>query len=582
LKIGVGGIMSKPVIDAKEAVEDIRAGLDDSAFMSKYRLSAMGVQSLFRKLLDAGAMTPFEYDARIGEPSVAVDFARLPFLCQPPATDGGSKMPRRRVLALSRDASLITTIKGMLEPTGVPVTESGGVSPLNEVLAGEQPGLVIAHADDSRFSCSGIIEGVQHFDGSVPVIVVVDRQKAHMGWEAVGQGAFAFVETPLQRRIFRTMVERGLEYHELLTLKLYGKPVEETVEEAPGDITHSNDFVKGMIDSSTLVSVVMSDLDQNILFWNKGAENIFGYKAHEMIGKKITKIYPPDALTKDTVEQLRAMVSSKSGTVHGKMKQIAKDGRILTMSLALSPMVDSSGKVQGIVGIGLDVTEEVRQQQEILRLLHQVKSTQDAAIFTLAKLAESRDEETGSHLGRIREYCKAMCQGLADRESYREVVTVQFVEDLFQSSVLHDIGKVSIPDSVLLSSGTFSPEERTIMERHPIAGGKALEEAVERLGEKSFLTVGMEVAYFHHERWDGKGYPFGLKGESIPLSARIVAIADVYDALTSKRRYKKVFSHEEACNIIVQERGKRFDPVLVDVFYQLRSEFCRIKNTLFS
>lgn len=339
------------------------------------------------------------------------------------------------------------------------------------------------------------------------------------------------------------------------------------------------DFLRGILNSSTLVSVVLTDLDQNVLFWNTGAENIFGYTAQEMVGSKVTKLYPPDALSRETVEELRNLVKNREGTVQGKMKQVAKDGQMLTVSLALSPMLDRFGELQGILGVGLDVTEEVRQQKEILSLLSQVKKTQEVAIFTLAKLSESRDEETGLHLMRIREYCKVLCEGLATREAYRETITPKFTEDLYQSSVLHDIGKVAIPDEVLKSSGVFSPQEREIMERHPLVGGKALEEAVSKLGERSFLTTGVEVAYYHHERWDGKGYPFGLEGEDIPIAARIVAVADVYDALTSKRRYKRAFSHAEACELIVQEKAKQFDPLLVEVFQELESDFRSIRET---
>jgi response regulator RpfG family c-di-GMP phosphodiesterase len=273
------------------------------------------------------------------------------------------------------------------------------------------------------------------------------------------------------------------------------------------------------------------------------------------------------------------MVKEKQGTVLGKMEQLAKDGRLLTMSLALSPMLDRAGELQGILGIGLDVTEEVRQHKEILRLLTQVKKTQDVSVFALAKLAESRDEETGLHLIRIQKYCRTLSEALAGQERFKDVVTRDFIDDLYQSCVLHDIGKVAIPDSVLLSHDPFSAEELEIMKKHPIVGGRALEEAVKVLGEKSFLTTGMEVAYYHHERWDGTGYPFGLKGEAIPLSARIVALADVYDALTSERRYKRAFTHEESRRMIRQGKGTHFDPDLVDVFQEVEREFQNIRSS---
>jgi PAS domain S-box-containing protein len=346
------------------------------------------------------------------------------------------------------------------------------------------------------------------------------------------------------------------------------------------EIPRGEDFLRGILNSSTLVSIVLTDLDQNVLFWNTGAENIFGYRSDEMIGDKITKIYPADSLTEETVDRLRTMVRKGEGAVHGKMGQLSRDGRELTVSLALTPMLDPSGEVQGIVGVGLDVTEEVRQQKEILRLLDQVKNTQDAAIFTLARLAESRDEETGLHLTRIQEYCRLLCNSLARRDKYCREMTPEFIDDLVRSSVLHDIGKVAIPDEILLYPGRYDDEQFKIMTQHTIVGGQALQNAVERLGEKSFLSIGRDVAYYHHERWDGTGYPYRGTGEETPLSARIVAVADVYDALTTERRYKRAYGHAQACDIIVQGKGTHFDPELIEAFVAVEDQFDRLRQEL--
>jgi PAS domain S-box-containing protein len=351
-------------------------------------------------------------------------------------------------------------------------------------------------------------------------------------------------------------------------------------ENGDPDPAETRDFLRGILNSSTLVSIVLTDPDQNVLFWNTGAQNMFGYSSEEMLGSKVTRLYPSDSLTKETVEALRTMVRQKSGAVHGKMKQLSKAGDALTISLALSPMLDTSGEVKGILGVGLDVTEEERQKHEILRLFDQVRKTQDAAIFALAKLAESRDEETGAHLIRIQDYTRVLCEQLSEKEDFRNILTPQYIEDLVRSAVLHDIGKVSIPDSILLSPEGFSPEDHRIMMKHTIVGGKALEEAAERLGESSFLTLGMEVAYYHHERWDGSGYPFGLAGEAIPLSARIVSVADVYDALTTERRYKKAFSHESACAMIGEGKNAQFDPRLVDALMEAEKEFRTVRDTV--
>ncbi len=160
-------------------------------------------------------------------------------------------------------------------------------------------------------------------------------------------------------------------------------------------------------------------------------------------------------------------------------------------------------------------------------------------------------------------------------------MTEQFTEDLVQCSVLHDIGKVGIPDSILFNSKKFGIDEFEVMKRHSVFGGAALEEAAHEAGDKeSYLYLAKDVAYYHHERWDGSGYPFGLKGEEIPLSARVVAVADVYDALTTERRYKRSYSHEEARDVIVAEKSKQFDPELVETFLEVEGQFKIIRDKI--
>ena len=195
----------------------------------------------------------------------------------------------------------------------------------------------------------------------------------------------------------------------------------------------------------------------------------------------------------------------------------------------------------------------------------------DAIIFGLAKLAEWRDDSTGSHLDRIRSYVISVAAqlGKSDPELDEEAVHM-----LGLTSSLHDIGKVGIPDSVLLKQGPLTPEEREVIEEHPLIGGNCLMAIKERLGQgDEFLRVACEIALSHHERWDGKGYPYGLQAEQIPRAARIVALADVYDALTSKRCYKDAFSHEEARKIIIEGSGSHFDPQVVQAFLECEHEF---------
>ena len=225
--------------------------------------------------------------------------------------------------------------------------------------------------------------------------------------------------------------------------------------------------------------------------------------------------------------------------------------------------------------------EEYRQGLErmVREQTVEIRQTRDIALLTLARLAESRDHETGRHLERMAEYSRLLAQA-ASRESALGKITNEFVEHLYKSSPLHDIGKVGIPDAILRKEGPLAPEEMAVMRRHPEIGGDTLRNVVERYDGHRFLRMGMEIAYCHHEHWDGSGYPRGLIGPQIPLAARIVALADAYDTITSRRPYKIALEHEEAVRRIERDRGAHFDPVLVDVFLHCHRDFAEIRGRL--
>ncbi len=483
-------------------------------------------------------------------------------------------------LVLSDDASTVQSIAKIFAATcGGPIT-CGKVAAAKDLFRQISPGMVILDLGSQAASVLETFRTLRRIDSDAPVILLCDAKDREIAIAGLQEGAYDLVEKPFDPRLLGFALTRGIDrVKSARSEQSHRRRLEETIVETTS-VIRRNDFLQGILDSSTLVSVILTDLSQKVLFWNTGARNIFGYTAEEILGHKVTKIYPPDALTDEAVQQFRQMVAGKSGTVHGKMRQITKDGRTVIISLALSPMLDAAGELQGILGVGLDVTEETHLHEELVKSFAQIKITQDVSVFSLAKLAECRDEETGLHLSRIQEYCRSLAYRLADRDQFKDVMTHEFIDDLVRSSVLHDIGKVGIPDTILLSDDKFTPAEFEIMKRHPVIGGDALEEAVKELGEESYLCVARDIAYHHHERWDGKGYPFGLKEEQIPLPARIVALADVYDALTSQRRYKRAFSHDEAVKIIVEGKGTHFDPELVDVFLEVDSEFQSIRTAL--
>ncbi len=227
-----------------------------------------------------------------------------------------------------------------------------------------------------------------------------------------------------------------------------------------------------------------------------------------------------------------------------------------------------------------DITERKRLEKKLLDSVKDVESARTGTILGLAKLAEYRDEATGAHLERIREYTLLLAKELSKKPHYRHYITDQYISDIYFSSILHDIGKVGIPDSILLKPGRLSKEEFEVIKRHSTIGGDVLKQVNAKTKGRSFLTIGMHIAYFHHEKWNGTGYPNGLKENDIPLSARIVALADVYDALTSVRIYKEAFSHQKAKEIITSESGKHFDPEIVEAFLAHEATFDYIRNEM--
>jgi putative two-component system response regulator len=218
-----------------------------------------------------------------------------------------------------------------------------------------------------------------------------------------------------------------------------------------------------------------------------------------------------------------------------------------------------------------EVLARLRAGERILSL-----ETRDVAIFALAKLAESRDVDTGAHLERVQYYCRALSQQMATLEKYREVIDPEFIRLMFQTSPLHDIGKVGIPDSVLLKPGKLDPQEFEIMKTHTTIAAQTLDAALSKFPGVSFLKMARDIAATHHEKYDGTGYPNGLKGEEIPLCGRIIALADVYDALISKRVYKSAFTHDSAKSVILEGSNKHFDPDVVKCFLAREDQFISI------
>ena len=318
------------------------------------------------------------------------------------------------------------------------------------------------------------------------------------------------------------------------------------------------------------------DFDSNFKFVNDSMGTILGYPKEEMTKVNYRQFLDQKnaLILDDTFNQCR-----RTGEpVKAFDCEFNINGLTSFIEASVSLLTDSNSEPCGFHGMVRDRTEKKKMEMNLLESHRKLHNARAATVLGLAKLSEYRDEGTGTHLERIREYAKMITQALAKNGHYRSSITPEYIDDIYQSSILHDIGKVGIPDRILLKPGRLTDEEFDVIKRHTELGGDAIKAIESQIEGRSFLYLGKEIAYNHHEKWDGSGYPAGLKGEGIPLSARIVALADVYDALTTKRFYKPAFTHEKSRQIIISLKATHFDPYVVDVFLRLENEFNRIRE----
>ena len=216
-------------------------------------------------------------------------------------------------------------------------------------------------------------------------------------------------------------------------------------------------------------------------------------------------------------------------------------------------------------------------ESEVRKRTREVMAIQDVTILAMASLAETRDSDTGNHILRTQHYLKALAERLRNHPRFSHFLTDFNINMLFKSAPLHDIGKVGIPDKILLKPGRFEPQEFEIMKTHTTLGKNAIEHAENALGTPvEFLSFAKTIALSHQEKWDGSGYPQGLSGDDIPIAARLMAVADVYDALISRRVYKQGMPHEKAVQIMLEGRGSHFDADMIDAFIDIQEEFRQI------
>lgn len=359
----------------------------------------------------------------------------------------------------------------------------------------------------------------------------------------------------------------------------YRGDLEGLVQQRLGELEESDLKYRDLY-NSLLDLVVLIDSGGNVSQINNHCMVMLGVEPSRVIGTRLNSFLRDEAggqaFINDLIAELR-----QGKTVAGYQAEVKnRFGYPVAVELSGSRVTIEEGFFYQLVIRDISATKEM--ERKLFNSQRLIDTSRQAAIFGLARLAECRDDDTGAHLNRIRSYTDLLVRELSTVTRFSGQISAKFTEDLLRSSVLHDIGKVGIPDAVLLKPGRLTAEEFEVMKAHCIYGSDILADAEEVGDGGTFLYVAREIARHHHERWDGSGYPDGLSGDNIPLAARIVALADVYDALTSTRVYKAAYSHGEARELIVKGKGDQFDPDIVDAFLRQESEFkeCRMKFLL--
>ncbi len=414
-------------------------------------------------------------------------------------------------------------------------------------------------------------------------MVVVGIFLAFLYW---GLESFLNVFSPEEVNFYRQMFgpnvsETWMRLIVLCLFLIFGSHVQFTInkrKEAEQALKESEEKYRTILESME-EGYYEVDFDGKFTFVNDSMSSILGYPKKDILTIDYRHFMNEKniRIVEDTFNTCR-----KSGDpVKAFDCEFNRDGMVLFIEASVSLLNNGRDEPNGYRGIVRDRTEKKKLEMDLIESYKKLQNARAATILGLAKLAEYRDEGTGAHLERIREYAKRLAEEMAKNSRYKTIVTQDYIEDIFQSSILHDIGKVGIPDAILLKPGRLTDEEFEVIKRHTTMGGDAIGIIESRIKERSFLFMGKEIAYNHHEKWDGSGYPRGLKGEEIPLSARIIALADVYDALTSKRFYKEAYTHERSKDIIVDLKGSHFDPEIVEAFLILEAEFDTIRGEKF-
>lgn len=280
----------------------------------------------------------------------------------------------------------------------------------------------------------------------------------------------------------------------------------------------------------------------------------------------------PEPERYDLEKKVRSCIRTATPLTAFRVIMQTRDGGVLDAEINGSPLPQKD-RTSGMQLIIRDLTIRKKLEQQLVISLQTIKQTESATILVLAKLSEYRDVTPENHLERIREYCRTLAIELSRKKEFTDLITPSFIQDIYHGSILHDIGKVSIPDALLNPSAPLTEQEQEMLRRHTIAGGDVIKAMEDESKGGGFLGLAKTIAYFHHERWDGKGYPHGLKREEVPLAARIMALADAYEEMTARGDGQPPLSHRDAVQSILGQSGHHFDPQVVEAFLNRQQKF---------
>ncbi len=523
-----------------------------------------------------------------------------------------------RILFVDDEPNVLAGLQRLLRRRFEMFTANSGAEGL-EILRREGPFAVVV----SDYNMPGM-NGVE-FLGEVikeaaetVTVLLTGLTDASVAAAALQQGRiFRYLNKPCERETLERTLEDCLEQHRLVVSE---RLLREELAELTGQLHQTNLRLERRVEERTarLRSLYEFVAGLNGLDGLGGvAELVVDTTAKMLHSRRVFLMLPDDADEHLTIvaarggppgewEQMRiplddevvgaAFTRGKASILGGPFCAPRETGGSRCDLLAVAPSVviplKAAHRVVGVLVVAEPLTGRPYDEDEVETLkavadaaaiaihnqirLQERNQAQEAIILALARLAEHRDPETGEHLERVQYYCRMLSEELAKIPKYQDIIDSEFIDNIFRTAPLHDIGKVGIRDHILLKPGKLTPEEFEVMKAHTTIGGNTIRTLIAQHRRQTFLQMGMEIAYQHHEKYDGSGYPRGLKGEEICLSARIVALADVYDALTSRRPYKEPMTHAQAVEIIRREDGKHFDPDVVAAFFRREEEFRRL------